>query len=313
MKNKSIQAFLIAMSLTQALNAETTARFFRTSPTGRYVFQFANPIERLGSKLSYTRNAPQYGIELETEIYRFIIGGRYQRTPTGANKQDFRDEDFFMSSFYSGRADPQIDYGKGIFGDQIDMYYGVRNWADGYGSASFKEYQGRLWLLFALTNNWAIGVQSSYAHNFYNVKDTTTFFYGLSGAEYTLNGLTFESDFIEWQAGFRYNTDSKPIRFQADFFLGEGIIRTRDLHIVRSLMLKSVSDGPSLFGRLGLSWHDENVEIGAGLYARRLFTRGNNNEQTSPPGLTIDIGVLAPVDVSYKENGMELSVGWRIP
>ena len=299
-------------SIGSTLHAEAVVRIFTALPSGQYVHQIADVSTFTGFERSFAHNAPEYGVELEAPLYQFIIGGRYQRTATGRNQQDFHENVFMVSPLYSNRSGRQFDVMKGVFRDQIDMYNGVGNQAASKGEADFKEYQGRLWLLYAVNNNWAFGIQSLYSHNFYTVKNIETIMYGDQNLYYTPVGLTMRSDFVEWQAGFRYNTDSKPFRFQADLFAGTDLIRFRDLRQMVPAMYKSESDGPSLFARLGVAWQWNITEVALSAYARRLFTRGTNLKQTFAPGITVNYDFLAPVDANFRENGIELSFGLKI-
>lgn len=125
------------------------------------------------------------------------------------------------------------------------------------------------------------------------------------------NAISLDSNFYEWQLGFRYLEKAGPVQIEFGFLPGVGRITMRDLHTYRLITFRAEADGFSLYTHLSISYVFDKLRFGLNFFGHRLYTRGHN-ESKGWSGIDPGMQVYIPVDLNFKENGTEFSIGYAL-
>ncbi len=257
---------------------------------GEYVFETGNRFPNLsgirgGSRISFPRDPIFFGIQTGYFKNKWEVKGGIKSTLWYQQVSEARDEDFALFTVSTERA-TNVATREFSYYDSVTVYSGTRNFADGKGKSTLGENQfevfGRYYFKDANPDLWkpsdgfflTTGLRYSYfKYVFYDVIqfiDGRPPFYGPIGL-----GLTFSNDLTELFYGLGYRKTFENFYWDAAFMPSQGIIKTRDFHVQRSINFLSDNYGSGwlLTNEFGVTFSDSFLAFFR-LTHHRYFSEG---------------------------------------
>lgn len=319
----------IAFLFPEKIYSEYSLEGFVGKRGGEYLFETGNRFPNLsgtrgGSRITFERDYNYVGFGGKWMKDQWELSGRFSTTGWAIDTGQARDEDFFLYNVSQERAH-HIATRELSFHDSTSVYSGTRNFADGIGKSSMKEYGldffGRYYLgkskadVLKSGDGYFLSAGAKYTYNkyiFYDVVQwvaTNPIFYQPIGL-----GLSFSSTIFEIPIGYGYRWNWEKFYLDTSLHFLFAYIQTRDFHVQRNINFLSETAGTGFLATAELGYKYSNRTFGfLRLNQHRFFTKGNFKADggLSQEDILANFAGKYKAHINTKEYSLELGIELR--